>query len=406
MSLVPFESELGEDGALLVRTARDFARDELLPRDRVWDVDESSAWEVLPRLGEMGFLGLLIPQEFGGLGCGYVTYAALLHELARYSPSVCVTISVHNMVGAILSQWAKGALRDRWLRGWSEASSFGAFSVSEANAGSEPTAVTTEAVETNDGYRVTGEKMWVTNGMNAAWFLTLVRLKSSQTGAGEKKGPHSGPYEEREPRGGSDGKLCALMIAGDSPGLTRDKIRGKMGIRGSETAVISLANVLVPKEHLLGEPGEGWTACQSGLIGGRIGIASQATGIAEAALEEMTAYAKQREQFGKPIGKFQAVGDMIAQSAVELEAAKLLVRRAASELDRGNATRSLSSMAKLYASEAANRIAYRAVQVHGGTGYVHECRAEQLYRDARITTIYEGTSEIQRILIARELGRG
>lgn len=384
MSLVPFESELGEDGALLVRTARDFARDELLPHDRAWDVDESSAWEILPRLGEMGFLGLLIPQEFGGLGCGYVTYAALLHELARYSPSVCVTISVHNMVGAILSQWAKGALRDHWLRGWNDAASFGAFSVSEANAGSEPTAVKTDAVESNDGFRVTGEKMWVTNGMHAAWFLTLVRLKG----------------------GANDAKLCALMIAGDSPGLTRDKIRGKMGIRGSETAVISLSNVLVPKEHLLGQPGDGWTACQSGLIGGRIGIASQATGIAEAALEEMTAYAKQREQFGKPIGKFQAVGDMIAQSAVELEAAKLLVRRAAAELDRGNATRSLSSMAKLYASETANRIAYRAVQVHGGTGYVHECRAEQLYRDARITTIYEGTSEIQRILIARELGKG
>ena len=223
--------------------------------------------------------------------------------------------------------------------------------------------------------------MWLTNGMTGRWLLTLVRLKDVP---------------------GRNG-LCALLVDGHHAGVERDRIHGKMGIRGSETAVIHLTDVFVPVSHLIGERGQGLQVMLSGLNEGRIGIAAQSSGIAEACLTEMTAYAREREQFGQPIGKFQAVGNMIADSAMELEAAKLLIWQAAGRVDAGRPDPCISSMAKLYASECANRIAYRAVQVFGGAGYVNECRVEQLYRDARVTSIYEGTSEVQRIVIAREL---
>ncbi len=382
MPLVSDTSDFGQDHASdLIQTARDFARDELYPLDRAWDRDESSVAQVLPKLSEMGFMSLLIPEDLGGLGCTYRTYAAILHELAVWSPAVAVTIGVHSLVGGIVNRFMREPLRSRWLSHWGEPSSFAAFALSEAGAGSDARAAKTSVVEVDGGFRISGEKMWVTNGLSAGWFFTLGRLWSMPDA-------HN---------------FCAFMVDGRSPGISRTKIAGKMGIRGSETAVVNFNDVFVPAENLIEERGRGLAACLVTLNGGRIGIAAQATGIGEACLHEMVSYARQREQFGKPIGSFQGVGEMIANSAVELEAAKLLVWRAATRVDGGATDRSASSMAKLYASEAANRIAYRAVQVHGGAGYVHECRVEQLYRDARITTIYEGTSEIQRIVIAREL---
>jgi len=328
-------------------------------------------------------LRLLVPPGGGGLGCSYRTYASILHEISRCSPSTCVTISVHTMVGHILGEWAAEPQRSEWLGRWGHPENFSAFAVSEAGTGSDAGSARAEAIPCEGGYRVRGEKMWVTNGMSARWFFTLARIS---------EGPGAG-------------KLIVLMVDGGDPGMERTKISGKMGIRGSETAVASYNDVFAPSAHVLCAPGKGFRVCKSGLDGGRIGIAAQATGIAEACLDEMIAYARQREQFGRPIGSFQAVANMIADSAVELEAAKALVWRASSAVDSGRADRTASSMAKLYASECANRIAYRAVQVHGGTGYVHECRVEQLYRDARITTIYEGTSEMQRLVIARALAR-
>jgi alkylation response protein AidB-like acyl-CoA dehydrogenase len=225
--------------------------------------------------------------------------------------------------------------------------------------------------------------MWVTNGVSAGWLFVLAKLE--------------GVPEDRS--------YCTFLVRGDAKGLTRDKIHGKMGIRGSETAVLHFQDVLVPREYQVGEQGKGLLVCLSTLNGGRISIAAQAAGIAEACLSEMISYARQREQFGQPIGRFQAVGNMIADSVVDLEAAKILIWRAASTVAEDHTDRAASAMAKLFASEAANRIAYRAVQVHGGAGYVRECRVEQLYRDARITSIYEGTSEIQRIVLARELAK-
>jgi alkylation response protein AidB-like acyl-CoA dehydrogenase len=223
--------------------------------------------------------------------------------------------------------------------------------------------------------------MWITNGMHARWFFTTVRVEGASP----------------------DQSLCSFLVDGNEKGLSRTKITGKLGIRGSETAVIHYHDVFVPESHMIGQPGQGLAVSLPSLNEGRVGIAAQATGIAEACLTEMTNYARTREQFNQPIGRFQAIGGMIADSAVEMEAARALVWRAAVSIDSGKADRVACSMAKLYASEAANRMAYRAVQIHGGAGYVRECRVEQLFRDARITTIYEGTSEIQRMVIARAM---
>jgi len=383
MSLAPIEANLSDDENLLISAVSEFAENELLPRDRAWDEDESSMSEMLPQLGAMGLLNLLVPTDLGGLGCSYKTYAAILHEIARFSPSTCVAIGVHSMVGRILEKGAEEPMRSEWLSRWGEPDNFAAFCLSEANAGSDASGAKAESVKVEDGYAVTGEKMWVTNGMHARWFLTMARRRD----------------------GKEAGMQCAYLIDGKSNGIERTKINGKMGIRGSDTAVINFDKTFVPRRNRLGKRGSGLEVFLAGLNGGRIGIAAQATGIAAACLDEMVTYARQREQFGQPIGKFPAIGGMIADSRVELEAARALVWRAASEVDAGTTNRIASSMAKLYASEAANRIAYRAVQVHGGAGYVNECRVEQLYRDARITTIYEGTSEIQRFVIARELAR-
>lgn len=381
MALLPADESLPDDQVMLIDAARDFARDELAPLDPQWDEGHGTVFDVLPRLADMGFLNLSIPEQFNGLGCPYRTYAAIIHEISYASPSVAVVLSVHNMVGSILAKNAVEPLRTQWVSAWGRPESFAAFAISEAGAGSDPAAARAAVREVQDGYIINGEKMWITNGMQARWFLTLGRMDG---------GPH-------------DGKLVALVLDGNQPGVQRVKIHGKMGIRGSETAVIHLADAFAPRSHLIGDIGDGLKVCLSTLNEGRIGIASQASGIAEACLDAMVSYARTREQFGQPIGKFQAVAEMIASSAMELEATRALIWRAASFVDDGLQSRSASSMAKLYASEAANRIAYRAVQVHGGAGFVHECRVEQLYRDVRVTTIYEGTSEVQRIVIARDL---
>jgi acyl-CoA dehydrogenase len=381
MPLAPTHVELDADQTALIEATRDFAAGELLPLDRKCDEDESSIVEILPKLGEMGLLNLLVPEELNGVGCPFSTYAAIIHELAVYSPATAVTVGVHSLVGGILDRHAREPQRTTWLSRWGEAHSFAAFALSEAGAGSDAAGIKTSAVKVDGGYRVSGEKMWVTNGLTGRWLLTLVRLEEV---------PEDECYR-------------ALLVEGGTAGVERTAIHGKMGIRGSETAVLSFTDAFVPDEQIVGRPGQGLEVFLSALNYGRVGIAAQGTGIAEACLHEMVSYARQREQFGRPIGSFQAVANMVADSAVELEAAKALTWRAARKIEAGEKDRSATSMAKAYSTEAANRIAYRAVQVHGGAGYVRECRVEQLYRDARVTTIYEGTSEIQRMVIAREL---
>ncbi|GJM26068.1 MAG: acyl-CoA dehydrogenase [Phycisphaerae bacterium] len=372
---------LGQDESLLIRAARDFSRAELLERDRKWDHGQGDVTDVLPQLSEMGILSLMTPEEVGGIGCSYRTYSAILQEIAYASPSTAVTICVHNMVGLVVDRFADPSLRRVWLEHWGDSENFGAFAISEANAGSDPGASLAKAKRDGDNFILSGEKMWITNGLSARWFVTLARTLPGEGKAG----------------------LSLIMVDGNSKGIDRTPIHGKMGIRGSETAVIAFDSVVVPCSHLLGEDGAGLSASLTALDGGRIGIAAQAAGIAQACLDEMISYAHEREQFGAPISGFPAIQQMIADSHVELAAAKELIDFAAWSKDTKRQDRSASSKAKLFATEAANRIAYRAVQLHGGMGYVNECRVEQLFRDARVTTIYEGTSEIQRVVIAREL---
>ena len=381
MSLVPQTVELSEDESVLLEAVRQYARNELLPLDRKCDKDESSILEVLPKLGEMGFLNLCIPESLGGLGCSYRFYAAIVHEIAYASPSTAVSVSVHTLTGNILMQNAREPLRSNLLSEWGDPKNFSAFALTEADAGSDAAAAKAAAVLVDGGFRLDGEKMWITNGLTGRWLLTLVRLPGFEGNAG----------------------LCTLLVDAQADGVECSEIHGKMGIRGSETAVVHFSNVFVPADHLIGEQGSGLRVMLSGLSGGRIGIAAQSTGIAEACLDEMVAYARQREQFRQPIGRFQALQAMIADTKVELEAAKLLTWRAAAKVDAQMTDPAASAKAKLYASECANRAAYRAVQIHGASGYVNECRVEQLSRDARVTTIYEGTSEIQRVIIANDL---
>jgi alkylation response protein AidB-like acyl-CoA dehydrogenase len=372
---------LCEDHRLMVNAVRDFARAELTARDVEWDRSETSCCTELDPLYGMGLMGMRVPEESGGLDIPTTCYAHIIRELAYASPSVAVTISVHSMVCEVIEQFAGEEVKREMLARLVEPGNLSAFAISEPDAGSDPSSAKTRAERTSGGYRLNGAKMWVTNGITGRWFVVLARLND----------------------GANSNNLSMFLMDAQQEGVTRNIIHGKMGIRASETAEMALENVFIPEPHLLGEPGWGLRIALSALDGGRIGIASQATGISSACLDLMVAYAKERRQFNQPIADFQAIQWMLADSKTELTAAQLLIDQAAWLKDEGRDYTQAASMAKLYASEAANRIADRAVQVHGGYGYSNEFRVEQLYRDARITRIYEGTSEIQRVVIARNL---
>lgn len=377
-------SAVSDDHRLLIDGVRDYARGELLALDGKWDKEESSCCEKLDQLYEMGLMGLRVPEDHGGIECPMLPYAHIIRELAYASPSVAVTVGVHSLVCEAIKMFACDAVRDEMQRRLVTPGNLSAFAISEPDAGSDPASAKTRAEKVDGGWKLTGAKMWVTNGISGRWFIVLAR--SGTTGRGKD--------------------LSMFLLDAHQDTVERREIHGKMGIRGSETGEMSLDGAFVPAEHLLGQPGDGLKIALSALDGGRIGIASQAVGIGEACLDLMVSYAKERKQFNRPIADFQAIQWMIADSRTELDAAQLLIDRAAIQKDHRHAYTREASMAKLFASEAANRIAYRAVQVFGGYGYVNEFRVEQLYRDARITTIYEGTSEIQRHVIAREVLRG
>lgn len=408
---------LTDDHRLLIEAVRDFARAELIERDRHWDRTETSCCQELDALYQLGVMALRIPEDHGGLACPFVPYAHIIRELAACSASVADTVSVHNMVAQILNEHGADDVRDEVLPQLAEPGNLAAFAISEPNAGSDPGAARTRAQPVDGGWRLSGSKMWVTNGVSGRWFCVLARTDDSPAASpADRRSGQAGGAAQRangpaldgpaRPGDGPARELSMLLLDAHSDGVTRVPIHGKMGIRGSETAELHFDNVFIPASRLLGQRGSGMRVALSALDGGRIGIAAQAAGIAQACLELMTAYALQREQFNRPIADFQAIQWMIADSQAERMAAERLIDKAAWLADQNRPFTRAASMAKLYASEAANRIAYRAVQVHGGYGFVNEFRVEQLYRDARITSIYEGTSEIQRLVIARELLRG
>jgi len=372
---------LNETQLLVQRSARDFATRSILPQAARIDEEERLPAEILRGLAELGLLAVNVPEELGGAGAGVVSYALAMQEVARACASTAVTMAVTNMVGEVIAAFGTEAQRRAHcpkLASFEHAA--GAFALSEPGAGSDPGGMLTTATDDGDAWVLDGAKQWITSGAHAGVLVVWAR-----TGGAGTKG------------------ISCFLVEGGAPGLRVGKPEQKMGIRGSNTVPLTFDACRVPKSALLGEIGGGFKIAMMALDGGRIGIAAQSCGIARAALEESVRYARERRAFDKPIGDFQAMQWKLADMKTELDAAHLLCLRAAWLKENRRPFSKEAAMAKVFASEAAVHVANEAVQIHGGYGYVREFPAERHLRDARVTMIYEGTSEIQRVVIARSV---
>jgi alkylation response protein AidB-like acyl-CoA dehydrogenase len=373
--------ELTDTQQMVVRTARDYAERLIRPVAAELDRDERFPREILAGLAELGLMGVNIPAALGGAEAGVVSYSLAMTEIARACASTAVTMAVTNMVAEVIARFGSEEQRQRYVpRLTSGEYVAGAFALSEPEAGSDPGSMRTTAERTAEGWTLRGEKQWITSGSYAGVFVVWAR-----TGGPGTKG------------------ISTFLVEGGTPGLRPGKHEDKLGLRASNTVPLTFDECKIPADAILGEPEQGFRVAMMALDGGRIGIASQALGIATAAHEEATAYARERKQFKRPIGDFQAIQWMLADSRTELDAARLLTLRAAHLKETERPFSREAAMAKLYASEAAGRICDRAVQIHGGYGYVRDFAAERHLRDVRVTRIYEGTSEIQRTVIARNV---
>ena len=371
--------DLTETQELIVRTARDYVERAIRPVAGELDREERFPFTILKELASLGLMGVNIPEALGGAEAGVVAYSLAMMEVARGCASTAVTMAVTNMVGEVITCFGSEDQRQRYVpRLTSGEYVAGAFALSEPEVGSDPGAMHTTAEPSGDGWVLQGQKQWITSGAHAGVMVVWAR-----TGGPGTKG------------------ISAFLVEGGTPGLKIGKHEDKLGLRASNTVPLTFDDCHIPANALLGVKDGGFRIAMMALDGGRIGIASQAIGIATAALEAATQYAKERKQFGKPIGEFQAIQWMLADSRTELDAARLLTLRAAQMKEAGRPFSREAAMAKLFASEASNRIVNRCLQVHGGYGYVRDFPVERHLRDARVTTIYEGTSEIQRTVIAR-----
>ena len=374
--------DLSEDQIMLRELVRNFAQKEIAPKIGLFEDKHLFPKEIIDGLAGIGILGMTVPPEFGGNRTDYLSLILALEELARVSATVCVIVSVHTLLfcNSILRFGSDGQ-KQKYLPLAARGEILGAFSLTEPGAGSDATNLKTKAVRSGDEYILNGTKAWVTSGGEADALIVIAQTV----------------MEAGAPR------LSAFIVEKGIPGCKVTKIEEKMGLHSSPTVMISFEDCRVPVENRLGEEGRGAAIALAGLDGSRIGIAAQAVGLSEQALERAVSYAKQREAFGKKIAEFQALQFMMADMATLIEAGRLLTYRAADLCDRGRPFGKEAAMAKLFASEAANKIAYLALQIHGGYGYSKEYEVERIYRDARVLSIYEGTSEIQRLVIARKL---
>jgi alkylation response protein AidB-like acyl-CoA dehydrogenase len=337
-------------------------------------------------LGELGFFGMLIPEAYDGLGLDTLTYLIALEEIAAGDASVAISMGVHNSLPTqMLLRHGTSEQQERWLRPMARGEMLGAFALSEADAGSDAASLRAEARRDGDGWVLNGVKAWVTNGARADLVLAMVRTDG-------------GGAERRGARG-----ISVFAVPTDAPGYRAEKPEDKMGLRASNTCSISFEELRLPAVHLVGEAGSGFIQAMQALDGGRLGVAAQSCGIARAALEHSIAYAKQRRQFGGPIADLQAIQFKLADMATQLSAARALLHEAARRKDGGEPTSAWAGRAKLFASEMAMRVTTDAVQIFGGYGYMREYPVERLMRDAKVLSIYEGTSEVQRMVIARDL---
>jgi len=361
----------------IVELARGFGAEHIAPFAAQWDAEKTFNRDIIRRLGELGFFGMLIPEAYDGLGLDTVTYLMALEEIAAADGATAISMGVHNSLPTqMLLRWGSEQQKERWLKPLARGEMLGAFALSEADSGSDAGSLQARAEKTPAGWRLNGTKAWVTNGGTADVVLAMLRTQ----------------------RG-----ISAFIVPTGAPGYQPGKPEDKMGLRASNTTTVTFQDVELGDDALLGEEGKGFSYALGALDGGRLGVAAQAIGIARCALGHAVTYAASRRQFDKPIASFQGIQFKLADMATQVAAARALLYEAARAKDAGENIMQLASMAKLYAGEMVMRVTTEAVQVFGGYGYMRDYPVERLMRDAKVITIYEGTSEIQRIVIAREL---
>lgn len=376
--------ELSEEQLMIRQAARDFAQQELKPGVIERDEHQKFPAEQVKKLGELGFLGMMVSEKYNGSGLDAISYVLVMEELSKIDASASVVVSVNNsLVCYGLEAYGSEAQKEKYLKPLAAGEKIGAFCLSEPEAGSDATSQRTTAEDKGDYYLLNGTKNWITNGSTASTYLVIAQT-----------------HPELRHKG-----INAFIVEKGMEGFTVGPKENKLGIRGSDTHSLMFNDVKVPKENRIGEDGFGFKFAMKTLEGGRIGIAAQALGIAQGAFELATQYAKERKSFGKPIAEHQAIAFKLADMATQIEAARLLVYKAAWLKDQGLPYTQAGSMAKLFASKVAMDVTIEAVQVHGGYGFVKEYHVERLMRDAKITQIYEGTSEIQKMVISREVIR-
>jgi butyryl-CoA dehydrogenase len=372
---------LNAEQKMISLMAKDFARKEIEPYASLWEKNQTFPIDAVRKMGGLGLLGMMVPTEYGGSGAGAVSYCLALQEIAYACASTAVTMSVANLSTEPLLKFGTEVQKEKYLTRLASGELLGCFALTEPSAGSDPGGMQLKAEDKGSHYLVNGTKIFITHG-GYADFVNLI----ARTG---------------QDKGNKD--LSAFIVEKGMPGFSVGSKEDKMGLRASNTVELIFEDCKIPRENLLGKIGQGFKIAMTALDSGRIGIASQALGIARACMDEAVRYAKERRQFGRAISSFQAIQWMIADMATGIEAAHLLTLSAAHKKDQGVSFTREASMAKLFSSEIANKVAYHALQIHGGYGYTKEFKIERLARDARATTIYEGTSEVQRIVIAREV---
>ncbi|MFD1036888.1 acyl-CoA dehydrogenase [Virgibacillus byunsanensis] len=373
-----------EEQEMMRKMVRDFAQKEVSPEIERIEQEDRFPKEIIQKMGELGLMGIPIPEEYGGAGMDYTSYIIAIHEVSKVSATLGVILSVHTSVGTNpILYFGNDQQKKQYLPKLATGEYLGAFAVTEPGAGSDVANMKTTAKRDGDNYILNGSKVFITNGGAADTYITFART-------GEEKGAAG---------------VSAFIIEKDTPGFVIGKKERKMGLHGSSTVQLSFDQCVVPKEQLLGTEGDGFRIAMANLNVGRIGIAAQSLGIGEAALEHAVSYAKEREQFGKPIASNQGIAFKLADMATEVEAAKLLVYNVASMVEHNIPCGKEASMAKMYASKTAMKTAIEAVQVYGGYGYTEDYPVERFFRDAKVTEIYEGTNEIQHIVIAKNLLR-
>lgn len=378
-------STLTSEQTQIVDMARDFAAAHIAPFAAEWDRTREFPADLIRKMGELGFFGMLLPEAYDGLGLDTLTYLLAMEEIAYADGAASISMGVHNSLPTqMLLRWGSDAQKERWLRPMARGELLGAFALSEAEAGSDASALAAQAARTADGWTLNGMKAWVTNGATAGVVLIMARTDRE----GVRKGARG---------------ISAFIVPTGTPGYQAQKAEDKMGLRASNTCSVALTDLHLPADALLGEEGMGFTYALAALDGGRLGVAAQAIGIARAALDHSVRYASERKQFQKPIAAFQAIQFKLADMAVQIAASQCLLHEAARRKDAGEDVTQWASMAKLYAGEMVMRVTTDAVQIFGGYGYMRDYPVERLMRDAKVITIYEGTSEVQRMVIAREL---